>query len=233
MSKSAAAREAPAPTEEEASGRPAESTSDPATDTMTGGPAGVDMGAAEDLDLVLRAQQGELACYDELLRRYQERIYATIYHMTSNHEDAGDLTQEAFIKAYQAIKSFKGDSSFYTWVYRIAVNKTINFLKTKKNKAHLSLNDLDFNAEHDPDMVALVSERTPRRDLNLSELQERLNAAMMKLSEIHRLVVTLHDIQGLSHEEIGKIMDCNVGTVRSRLFYARQQLQAHLADYLK
>lgn len=196
-------------------------------------PAAAEPAASDDLDLVLRAQQGDLACYDELVRRYQERIYATIYHMTANHEDAGDLAQEAFIKAYQALKSFKGDSSFYTWVYRIAVNKTINFLKQKKNKAHLSLNDLDFNAEHDPDMVALVSDKTPRRDLNLSELQEKLNAAMLKLSEVHRLVVTLHDIQGLSHEEIGKIMDCNVGTVRSRLFYARQQLQAYLTDYLK
>jgi RNA polymerase sigma-70 factor (ECF subfamily) len=190
-------------------------------------------GSAEDLDLVQRAQQGDLSAYDELVRRYQERIYATVYHMTANHEDAGDLAQETFIKAYQALKSFKGDSSFYTWVYRIAVNKTINFLKQKKNKTHLSLNDLDFNAEHDPDMVALVSDRTPRRDANLAELQEKLNAAMLKLSEVHRLVVTLHDIQGLSHEEIGKIMDCNVGTVRSRLFYARQQLQAYLSDYLK
>jgi RNA polymerase sigma-70 factor (ECF subfamily) len=97
----------------------------------------------------------------------------------------------------------------------------------------MSLNDLDINAEHDPDMVALVSEKTPRRDLSLVELQEKLNAAMQKLSEIHRLVVTLHDVQGLSHEEISKIMDCNTGTVRSRLFYARQQLQGFLADYLK
>ena len=92
---------------------------------------------------------------------------------------------------------------------------------------------MDFNAENDPELVSLVSNKTPRRDLNLSELQEKLNAAMLTLSEDHRLVVTLHDIQGLSHEEIGKIMDCNVGTVRSRLYYARQQLQAQLSDYMK
>ncbi|MBI2929241.1 MAG: sigma-70 family RNA polymerase sigma factor [Verrucomicrobia bacterium] len=183
--------------------------------------------------LVKRAQRGDLGAFDELVRRYQERIYATIYHMTSNHEDANDLAQETFIKAYQALKSFKGDSSFFTWVYRIAVNKTINFLKQRKNRVHMSLNDLDFNAEHDPDLVALVEHKTPRRDVNLAELQERLNAAMLKLSETHRLVVTLHDVQGLSHEEISTIMDCNVGTVRSRLFYARQQLQAYLSDYLK
>jgi len=183
--------------------------------------------------LVKGARTGDLEAYDSLVRRYQERIYATIYHMTANHEDATDLAQETFIKAYQALKSFKGDSSFFTWVYRIAVNKTINFLKQRKNKTYMSLNDLDFNAEHDADLVALISEKTPRREVNLIELQEKLNAAMQKLSEIHRLVVTLHDVQGLSHEEIGKIMNCNTGTVRSRLFYARQQLQAYLSDYLK
>ncbi len=187
----------------------------------------------EEMVLVQRARQGDLPAYDELVRRYQERIYATVYHMTSNHEDANDLAQEAFIKAYQALKSFKGGSSFYTWVYRIAVNKTINFLKQRKNKAQMSLDDLDFNAEHDPDLVALISEKTPRREINLAELQEKLNEAMQKLSEPHRLVVTMHDVQGMSHEEIAKVMDCNIGTVRSRLFYARQQLQAYLSDYLK
>lgn len=187
----------------------------------------------EDMVLVRQAQNGDTAAYDELVTRYQERIYATLYHMTANHEDANDLAQEALIKGYQALKSFKGDSSFYTWIYRIAVNKTINFLKQRKNRSYMSLNDLDFNAENDPDLVTLISDRTPRRDIALSELQEKLNDAMLKLSEVHRLVVTLHDVQGMSHEEIGKIMDCNIGTVRSRLFYARQQLQAYLSDYLK
>src|ERR1051325_10855740 len=143
----------------------------------------------EDLELVRRSQQGDLSAYDELIRRYQERIYATVYHMTSNHEDANDLAQETFIKAHQALKSFKGDSSFYTWVYRIAVNKTINFLKQRKNRVQMSLNDVDFSAENDPDLVALVSDKTPRRDIALSELQEKLNAAMQKLSEPHRMVV--------------------------------------------
>ena len=187
----------------------------------------------EDLELVKRAQRGDLSAYDELVRRYQERIYATVYHMTANHEDANDLAQEAFIKGFQALRSFKGSSSFYTWVYRIAVNKTINFLKQRKHRTQMSLNDLDFNAEHDPDLLALVSEKTPRREVNLAELQEKLNEALQRLSEVHRLVVILHDVQGMSHEGIAKIMDCNIGTVRSRLFYARQQLQAYLSDYLK
>jgi RNA polymerase sigma-70 factor (ECF subfamily) len=187
----------------------------------------------EEMVLVDRARHGDLKAYDELVRRYQERIYATVYHMTSNHEDANDLAQESFVKAFQALKSFKGGSSFYTWLYRIAVNKTINFLKQRKNRQHMSLNDLDFNVEHNPDLVALISDKTPRRDAGLSELQEKLNAALLKLSDSHRLAVVLHDVQGLSHEEIAKVMHCNIGTVRSRLFYARQQLQALLADYVK
>jgi RNA polymerase sigma factor (sigma-70 family) len=187
----------------------------------------------EESALVHRARHGDLAAYDDLVKRYQERIYATIYHMTSNHEDANDLAQDSFIKAFQALKSFKGGSSFYTWLYRIAVNKTINFLKQRKNRTHMSLNDLDFNAEHDPDLMALISDNTPRRAAGLTELQEKLNAALLKLSEPHRLVVVLHDVQGQSHEEIAKVMGCNIGTVRSRLFYARQQLQGYLNDYLK
>ena len=168
-----------------------------------------------EADLVKRARRGDLAAYDELVKRYQERIYATIYHMTSNHEDANDIAQEAFIKAYQALKSFKGGSSFYTWLYRIAVNKTINFLKQRKHKNHFSLNDLDFNAENDPDLVALTSDKTPLRAVGLTELQKKLNESLLKLSEPHRMVVVLHDVQGVSHDEIAEIMDCNIGTVRS------------------
>ena len=193
-------------------------------------------GASADMlegDLVKRARRGDLKAYDELVKRYQERIYATIYHMTSNHEDANDLAQESFIKAFQALKAFRGGSSFYTWLYRIAVNKTINFLKQRKNKLHFSLNDLDFNTEHNPDLVALISDKTPHRDAGLAELQNKLNEALHKLSEPHRMVVVLHDVQGVSHDEIAEIMDCNIGTVRSRLFYARPQLQGHLAEYLQ
>ena len=184
-------------------------------------------------DLVKRARRGDLQAYDELVQRYQQRIYATIYHMTANHEDANDLAQDSFIKAFQALKSFRGGSSFYTWIYRIAVNKTINFLKQRKNKHHFSLNDLDFNTENNPDLVALISDKTPHREVGLTELQKKLNEALMKLSEPHRMVVVLHDVQGQSHDEIAEIMDCNIGTVRSRLFYARQQLQGYLAEYAK
>lgn len=190
--------------------------------------------ALDDRPLVLRAKGGDLSAYDELIQRHQQRIYGLCYHLTSNHEDANDLAQDAFIKGWKALSSFKGDSSFYTWIYRVAYNSCLNHLKTRRNRTpHLSLNDLDSQVEHDPDLVALISNRTPRRDVDLGELQKRLNESLLKLSEEHRTVVVLHDVQGLQHDEIAKIVGCNPGTVRSRLFYARQQLQAWLSEFLK
>lgn len=185
-----------------------------------------------DDELVRRAQAGVLEAYDELVRRYQVRLYTTLYNMTANHEDANDLTQETLIRGYQMLHTFKGDSSFYTWIYRIAVNKTLNFLKVRNRRPVMSLNELDISVESHPEIYALVSDKNPRRDLAMSEFQERLNEALQKLSEPHRMVVVLHDIQGVPHEDIARIMDTNIGTVRSRLFYAHQQLQGLLANYL-
>ena len=209
-----------------------EAAPDPSTMGANSGAEETIRDPRDERELVAAATAGDLNAYDELVQRCQERIYATIYHMTSNHEDANDLVQETFIKGFRALKSFRGGSSFYTWVYRIAVNRTINFLKQRKKRYQMSLNDLDTNVENDPDLVAMASEDTPRRDVQLTELQGKLNEALMKLSDQHRLAVVLHDVQGLPHDEIARIMECNVGTVRSRLFYARQQLQGLLADYL-
>lgn len=186
----------------------------------------------EDEALVARTQRGDRAAYDVLVQRYQQRLYATVYHMTSNHEDANDLVQDAFIKAYRSLHSFKGQSSFYTWIYRIAVNRTINFLKRRKDRRHFSLNDVDASIETDPDYVELMSHVTPRREAGINELQQKLNEALQKLSESHRAVVIMHDVQGMTHADIARVMNCSEGTVRSRLFYARQQLQGFLADYV-
>jgi RNA polymerase sigma-70 factor (ECF subfamily) len=136
-----------------------------------------------ETDLVHKARRGDLDAYDELVKRYQQRIYATIYHMTANHEDANDLAQDSFIKAYQALKSFKGGSSFYTWLYRIAVNKTINFLKQRKNKQHFSLNDLDFQTENNPDLVALISHKTPLRADGAAKKIERSPVEAVRTSQ--------------------------------------------------
>ena len=184
-----------------------------------------------DRDLVVRARQQDVSAYDELIRRYQRKIYQLIYNMTSNREDAEDLVQDVFVKAYSALPHFKGDSSFYTWVYRIAVNRTINYLKKRKRGQALSLDDMDQAVERDPDYVELRSRESPVRDVTLTELQKKLNEALQTLSEKHRTVVVLHDIQGIQHDEIAKMLDCSEGTVRSRLFYARQELQKQLTEY--
>ena len=168
---------------------------------------------------------------DQLVRRYQTRIYSLAYNMTGNKEDAEDMVQDVFVKAFSSLKSFRGTSSFYTWIYRIAINRTINFLKRRKKKQAVSLNDVDEGVERDPAYVELSARESPVRDASLTELQEKLNKALLTLSEKHRTVVVLHDIQGLPHDEIARMTGCSEGTVRSRLFYARQQLQGELAEF--
>ncbi|WFB35143.1 sigma-70 family RNA polymerase sigma factor [Kiritimatiellota bacterium B12222] len=177
-----------------------------------------------------KARQGDLAAFDYLMAKYQSRIYALLYNMTSNKEDAEDLLQDVFLKAYKALPKFKGNSSFYTWIYRIGVNTAINYVKKRKRRRGLSLDDIDMGIERDPALVQLSSQESPDRSLGLKELQKKLNAALQTLSEKHRMVVVLHDIQGLPHHEIGEIIGVSSGTVRSRLFYARKQLQAQLSD---
>ena len=145
-------------------------------------------------ELVRRAQARDLDAYAELMQRYQRRIYALIYNMTSNNEDTEDLIQDVFLKAYSALEKFQGKSSFYTWVYRIAVNRTINFVKKRKKRQAASLNDVDSGIERDEAYVELSSKSTPFRDARNSEIFEKLNAALQKLSEKHRTVVVMHDI---------------------------------------
>lgn len=198
-------------------------STEPALSTETNQP--------DDRTLVASASQGDLSAYDELVRRYQPRIYSLAYNMTSSKEDAEDMVQDVFVKAYSSLKSFRGTSSFYTWIYRIAVNRTINFLKKRKKKQALSLNDVDEAVERDPAYVELSARESPVRDASLSELQVKLNKALLTLSEKHRTVVVLHDIQGVPHDEIARMTGCSEGTVRSRLFYARQQLQGELAEF--
>ncbi len=186
--------------------------------------------ARRDAELVRRARRGDVAAYDRLVEIYQTRVYGLIYNMTGNREDAEDLTQDVFIRAYKALPKFSGRSSFYTWIYRIAVNRTINFLKQRNRVKRLSLDDVDLGLERDPAYVEISGRNSPARDLSITELQERLNKALQTLSEKHRTVVVLHDIQGVPHEEIARMLHCSPGTVRSRLFYARQLLQAELQD---
>ena len=187
-----------------------------------------------DPELVALAQEGDLAAFDELIRRHSSRLYALIYHMTSHREDAHDLLQDVFAKAWRSLGRFRGQSQFYTWLHSIAVNMTLNFLKKRNRRQNsMSLDDLDAGIERDEDFINATSPRTPERETDLKELQKKLNEAMQKLSDDHRAVVVMYDIQGMPHAEIGRVMGVSEGTVRSRLFYAHRQLQTHLDEFWK
>ncbi len=184
-----------------------------------------------DADFVARARNGDTRAFDALILKYGEKLYGLVYNMTAHKEDTYDLLQEIFAKAYHALPRFRGQSSFYTWIYQIAVNMTLNFLKKRKRRTGMSLNDLDSSIHEDPAMIDSAHMANPEAQSNLHELQKRLNEAMMRLSEPHRTVVTMFDIQGIPHAEIAKVLKISEGTVRSRLHYAHQHLQSLLQDY--
>src|SRR5436309_856527 len=187
----------------------------------------------DDQQLVARAQSGDAGAFDQLVVKYTPRLYGLVYNMTSNHEDTNDLLQDVFAKAYKAIRGFRGKSSFYTWIHSIAVNMTLNFLKKRSRRFQLSLDDVDASIQNDKEFLEATASSSPVREADLSELQKRLNEAMMKLSDEHRAVVTMFHIQGMPHAEISKILNVSEGTVRSRLFYANRQLQNYLDEFRK
>ena len=189
--------------------------------------------ADTDEVLVARALSGDTSAFDQLVIRYSPRLYGMIYHMTSNKEDANDLTQDVFAKAYRSLRRFRGRSSFYTWIYAIGTNMTLNFLKKRNRRAAWSLDNLDSGIQNDEAMVDLAHAANPRHQSDLNELQKKLNEALQSLSNRHRAVVTMFDIQGIPHAEISKILKVSEGTVRSRLFYAHRQLQGHLEEFIK
>jgi RNA polymerase sigma factor (sigma-70 family) len=199
-------------------------------DTSRAVPAAVSADTPET-ELLERARARDVQAYSELVRRYQKKIYTLVYNMTSSREDAEDLVQDVFVKAYSSLQHFHGNSSFYTWVYRIAVNRTINYIKKRNRRSADSLDDVDKAIERDPNYVELSAKESPFRDMTITELRDKLNRALQTLSEKHRTVVVMHDIEGVPHEEIAKVLGCSEGTVRSRLFYARQALQSQLSEF--
>lgn len=186
-----------------------------------------------DEALVDKVLQGDVSAFDWLVLRYKERLYGVIYNMTSNHEDTNDLLMESFDKAYRSLSSYKKNASFYTWIYRIAINRTLNhFRKSKRRGNSLSLNDMDLDEGTEKELVdkGVIG---GDRQAELSELQNSLNESLQKLSEDHRAVVVLYDIDGMSHADISRILDCSEATVRTRLHYAHKKLQKMLERYLK
>ena len=189
--------------------------------------------ADADLEVVRQVQAGDVAAFDSLVGKYRERVLGIVYNMTSNREDAADLAQDSFIKAFQSIHRFQEQSSFFTWLYRIAVNSTLSHLRKNRLRSFSSLESIREDDPVSREVVAALTDTTGAgREAFVRELQEKLNDAMQKLSINHRTVVTLFEIDGLSHQEIAEVVGCSVGTVRSRLHYAKQLLQAELQSYL-
>jgi RNA polymerase sigma factor (sigma-70 family) len=189
--------------------------------------------ADADFAVVKQVQAGDVAAFDRLILKYRERLFGVVYNLTSNREDAADLTQDAFIKAFQSINRFQGQASFFTWLYRIAVNTTLTHLRKHRNRSFFSLENMQEDGAAAQLIDQLSDKRGADRDAQLRELQEKLNEAMQKLSIKHRTVITLFEIDGLSHAEIAEITECSEGTVRSRLHYAKQFLQGELSQYLR
>ncbi len=189
--------------------------------------------ADADLVVVQRVQAGEVAAFDQLILKYRERLYGVVYNLTANREDAADLAQDAFIKAFQSINRFQGQSSFFTWIYKIAVNTTLSHLRKNRLRTFFSLEKIQDEGVSAQLLDRLTDKNGGDRVACLRELQEKLNEALQKLSIKHRTVITLFEIDGLSHTEIAEIMGCSEGTVRSRLHYAKQFLQGELNQYLR
>ena len=171
----------------------------------------------EDLELIRRSQSGDTEAYDQLVSKYRAKIFTMVHGMVRNEHDALDLVQEGWLKAWQSIQQFKGRSSFYTWLYRITMNVTIESLRRKRQREEIEL--IDAIASFLP---------SPRANYRRTEIQEKVESALAKLSPEHRAVVVLKELEGLHYREIAEVLNIPVGTVMSRLFYAKKQLQSLL-----
>lgn len=187
-----------------------------------------------DLDwaIVQRVQNGEVSAFNQLVQKYRQPLFSTIYNMTGNREDASDIAQEVFIKAFQSIRRFRGQASFYTWLYRIAVNSSITFIKRAKKQRFINYETIDETLVSTEILEYFTAKTKTEKGALLKELQEKLNEALQKLSPKHRIVVILHEVEGMNHKEIADITKTSEGTVRSRLHYAKKMLQAFLQEYI-
>ena len=184
-----------------------------------------------EIDLIRRARLEDTSAYEELVRRYYGKVYGLVYGMVSSREDAEDVTQEVFVKAWKALNHFREQSSFYTWIYRIAINRAINFRKRRNRRKTVKFEEFDPDIKQAESYKEFSSKGSVLRKMNLGEFQKKMNEALLTLSDKHRAVVIMHDVQGMLHSEIAGILGCSEGTVRSRLFYARKKLQEELVEF--
>ena len=192
------------------------------------------MGEREaDLLLVERVQSGDQTAFALLVSKYQRKLLRLVLRLVRDPSEAEDVTQEAFIKAYRALPNFRGESAFYTWLYRIGVNTAKNWLIAHGRRMPTITDISGDDYEGTDDNGLLRDDETPERILMSKQIGETVNAAMEDLPEDLRTAIALREIEGLSYEEIARVMDCPIGTVRSRIFRAREAIAARLRPLLE
>lgn len=183
-----------------------------------------------DAELLRAVLAGDTTAYRGLVEKYQGRVYAMVYGMLRNREDARDTTQEAFVKAYNNLEKFRVESSFYTWLYRIAMNLSIDLIRKRKRRKQTSFDEAIASRDDDGGISDLHHGDSPNRTLERKQLYGRIMEALDTLPEDQKQAVLLRELEGLSYREISEVMDIPEGTVMSRLFYARKKLQKILAE---
>jgi RNA polymerase sigma-70 factor, ECF subfamily len=197
-----------------------------------GSSKGRERSGASDLALFKRVQQGDKSAFDLLVVKYQHKIVNLIMRYVKDPSEALDVAQEAFLKAYRAAPSFRGDSAFYTWLYRIAINTAKNHLVAARRRP-MSI-DVDLQDNEQYEIFGKLSDiDTPERLALTEEIGQAINKAIQDLPDELRTAILLREIEGMSYEEIAQTMDCPVGTVRSRIFRAREAIEKHLGPLLQ
>jgi RNA polymerase sigma-70 factor, ECF subfamily len=187
-----------------------------------------DYPALAEENLVQLAQKGSLAAFEELVARHRDKIYARAYSMMRNEDDALDLSQDAWVKGWRRLEQFQGDSSFVTWMTRIVINLCLDQLRKHKRQRTESIEAMDEESGGVERQMPVVN-TNPTEGLERGELRQRIDHAMEQLSHEHRTVLVLHEFEELEYKEIAKRMNCSIGTVMSRLFYARRRMASLLA----
>jgi len=191
-----------------------------------------DHSSADDQTLVRAAQRGDMAAFEELVARHRDKIFARAYSMMRNEEEAVDLSQEAWVKGWQRLRQFQGESGFGTWMTRIVINLCLDQLRKQKRQRTESIEAMDEESGGVERHMPVVTVN-PTAGLERAELRQRIDRALGQLSYEHRTVLVLHEFEEMEYKQIAKTMGCSIGTVMSRLFYARRKLAALLADLKK
>ncbi|MAQ14544.1 MAG: RNA polymerase subunit sigma [Sandaracinus sp.] len=190
-----------------------------------------------DKELVALAQKGDQDAFRELFDRYHRRAFAVALGVVKNKQDALDIIQDAFIKVHKHIQSFQGTASFYTWLYRIVMNLSIDHVRKAKKGRDLDYDDKvgrdDENVAGDGAILPTILDANPRRTVMRRELADAIQGALDTLSEDHRAVILLREVEGLSYEEMARVLEVPKGTIMSRLFHARRNMQQALAEYVQ